>query len=57
MILGYPWLNAMEPDQEGDIAYCGGMKAEPEKCKSFAQYSPDRRVSAPHAANLHLPHH
>ena len=46
MILGYPWLNAMKPDQEGSIAYCGGMKVEPEKCKSFAQYSPDRHVSA-----------
>jgi acetyl esterase/lipase len=46
MILGYPWLNAMKPDQEGSIAYCGGMRVEPEKCKSFAQYSPDRHVSA-----------
>jgi hypothetical protein len=43
MILGYPWLNAMELDEEGAIAYCVGMKVEPEKCKSFAQYSPDRR--------------
>jgi acetyl esterase/lipase len=46
IILGYPWLNAMKPDQKGVLAYCGVMKVEPEKCKTFAQYSPDQRVSA-----------
>ena len=46
MILGYAWLNAMKPDQEGFTAYCGAMKLEPGKCKPFAQYSPDRHVSA-----------
>ena len=46
IILGYPWLNAMKPDQTGVISYCSVLKVEPEKCKSFEQYSPDRHVSA-----------
>jgi len=46
IILGYPWLNAMKPDQKGVLAYCGVMKVEPEKCKTFEQYSPDQHVSA-----------
>ena len=46
IILGYAWLNAMKPDQKDTIAYCGLMKVEPEKCKSFEQYSPERHVSA-----------
>ncbi|MGH9939445.1 MAG: alpha/beta hydrolase [Blastocatellia bacterium] len=46
IILGYAWLNAMKPDQQGVPGYCVLMKVEPEKCKSFEQYSPDQRVSA-----------
>jgi hypothetical protein len=46
IILGYAWLNAMKPDQQGVPGYCGLLKVEPEKCKSFAQYSPDQHVSA-----------
>ena len=46
IILGYPWLNAMKPDQTGVISYCSVLKLEPEKCKSFEQYSPDQHVSA-----------
>ncbi|HJQ23096.1 MAG TPA: alpha/beta hydrolase [Blastocatellia bacterium] len=46
IILGYPWLNAMKPDQEGKLAYCGVMKLEPAQCKNFEQYSPDQHVTA-----------
>jgi acetyl esterase/lipase len=46
IILGYPWLNAMKPDQKGVLSYCSALKIEPEKCKGFEQYSPDSRVSA-----------
>jgi acetyl esterase/lipase len=46
IILGYPWLNAMKPDQTGVISYCSVLKVEPENCKSFEQYSPDLHVSA-----------
>jgi acetyl esterase/lipase len=46
IILGYAWLNAMKPEQQGVPGYCGLMKVAPEKCKSFEQYSPDSRVSA-----------
>jgi acetyl esterase/lipase len=46
IILGYPWLNAMKPNQEGVLSYCSALKIEPEKCKGFEQYSPDSHVSA-----------
>jgi acetyl esterase/lipase len=46
IILGYPWLNAMKPDEKGVINYCSVLKIDPEKCKSFEQYSPDSHVSA-----------
>lgn len=45
-ILGYPWLNAMKPDQNGALAYCGVMKVEGAQCKSFEQYSPDQHVNS-----------
>ena len=45
-ILAYPWLNAMKPDEKGIPPYCFVMKLDPEKCKSFEQYSPDLHVSA-----------
>jgi acetyl esterase/lipase len=46
IILGYPWLNAMKPDQKGVISYCSVLKIEPENCKFFEQYSPEQHVSA-----------
>ncbi len=46
IILGYPWLNAMKPDRNGILNYCSALKIEPEKCKSFKQYSPEAHVSA-----------
>lgn len=46
IILGYAWLNAMKLDQKGTLNYCRVLKAEPEKCKFFAQYSPDEHVNA-----------
>lgn len=46
VILGYAWLNAMKPEQKGVLGYCGLMKATPEKCKTFEQYSPDEHVNA-----------
>jgi acetyl esterase/lipase len=47
IILGYPWLNAMKLDQpQGTLTYCSALTIEPEQCKTFAQYSPDSRVSA-----------
>ncbi len=46
IILCYPWLNAMKPDQNGILSYCSALNVEPEKCKSFEQYSPDSHVSA-----------
>ena len=46
VILGYAWLNAMKLDQKGVLNYCGLLKADPEKCKTFAQYSPDDHIGA-----------
>ena len=45
-ILGYPWVNAMKPDQRGFLSYCSALKLEAEKCKQFEQYSPDLHVTA-----------
>ena len=47
LVLGYPWLNAMNKMGPGDvISYCSVLKIEPERCLPFEQYSPDRHVSA-----------
>jgi acetyl esterase/lipase len=46
IILGYAWINAMKPEHKGVLGYCGLMKAAPEKCRDFAQYSPDEHVNA-----------
>ena len=45
-ILGYPWVNAMKPDQGGYLSNCSTLKLEAEKCKQFEQYSPDLHVTA-----------
>jgi len=45
-ILGYPWANAMKADEKGVAPYCAVMNANAEKCKQFAEYSPDLHVSA-----------
>ena len=48
MILGYPWLNAMQPKIHGMINYCGFMSAlKPVDCKALDEkYTPARHVSA-----------
>jgi acetyl esterase/lipase len=47
LVLGYPWLNAMNKMGPGDvISYCSVLKIEPERCLSFERYSPDRHVGA-----------
>ncbi len=46
MVLGYPWLNAMQPPRPGVLSYCGVMRVPPDRCATFQQYSPDQRVSA-----------
>jgi acetyl esterase/lipase len=46
VILGYPWLNAMQKDQEGVISYCSVLHIAADRCSSFEQYSPYLHVSA-----------
>jgi len=46
LVLGYPWLNAMKPNEKGVLSYCSALKIEPAQCVSFEQYSPDRHVTA-----------
>lgn len=47
LILGYPWLNAMKPNQPpGVLTYYSALQIEPEKRASFEQYSPDQHVTA-----------
>lgn len=47
MVLGYPWLNAMEAQQDNWLSYCGAMDiTDAAKCRSFEQYSPLRGVNA-----------
>lgn len=47
MILGYAWLNAMEPNSDGKITYCSVLKIVPEAdCKQFEKnYTPARHVT------------
>jgi acetyl esterase/lipase len=45
LILGYPWLNAMQKDEKG-LAYCSVLKLAAEDCRSFDQYSPYLHVNA-----------
>ncbi len=48
LILGYPWLNAMQPNDKGMINYCSVLKGlSPEFCKSLEQpYTPSLHVTA-----------
>lgn len=46
MVLGYPWLNAMDAPQKDWFSYCQSMELPPDKCKVFEQYSPIRNVTA-----------
>lgn len=48
VVLGYPWLNAMEPNTQGLITYCSVTPAIPkDKCKEFeTRYDPVRFVTA-----------
>jgi acetyl esterase/lipase len=46
LIVGYPWLNAMQPKQEGYITYCSVLKISiASQCKSFEQYTPSAHVT------------
>ena len=46
-VLGYPWLNAMEPAQGKEITYCGlTHQVTPAQCAAFAQeYTPRLHVT------------
>jgi len=48
LVLGYPWLNAMQPNDRHLITYCSILKTvPPEDCKRFEQqYTPSLHVSA-----------
>lgn len=48
LVLGYPWLNAMQPNSRGMITYCSMMPTTPpEKCRQWEQeYTPALHVSA-----------
>jgi len=48
MILGYAWLNAMEPNNNGKITYCSVLKTVSEAdCKKFEKaYTPALHVTA-----------
>jgi len=46
MVLVYPWLNAMDPQQGHWISYCSVLEIRADKCANYTQYSPLRGVSA-----------
>lgn len=46
VVLGYPWLNAMEKNETGVLSYCSALKIPADQCTNFEQYSPDQHVSA-----------
>jgi len=46
VVLGYPWLNAMEKNETGVLSYCSALKIPADQCINFKQYSPDQHVSA-----------
>lgn len=47
LILGYPWLNAMQPAIRGMITYCSVLNISAEQCRRFTEpYTPERHVSA-----------
>ena len=46
VVLGYPWLNAMEKNETGVLFYCSALTIPPDQCTRLEQYSPDQHVSA-----------
>ena len=46
IVLGYPWLNAMQPNDRGFITYCSVLRTFPnERCKEWESlYTPSLRV-------------
>lgn len=48
LVLGYPWLNAMEPNDQHLITYCSVLEiVPPEKCRNFDRlYTPKLHVSS-----------
>src|SRR4051794_10066728 len=46
VVLGYPWLNAMEKNETGVLSYCSALKIPADQCIHFESYSPDQHVSA-----------
>jgi acetyl esterase/lipase len=46
VVLGYPWLNAMDKNETGVLSYCSALKIPADQCTNFEQYSPDQHVSA-----------
>lgn len=48
LVLGYPWLNAMQPNDAGLITYCSTVKGvPPAQCKAYEhRYTPLEHVSA-----------
>jgi acetyl esterase/lipase len=48
LVLGYPWLNAMQPNSQHFITYCSEIKnLPPEACKQDEEkYTPSRLVTA-----------
>jgi acetyl esterase/lipase len=48
VVLGYAWLNAMQPNDRGLITYCSVLRTLPEeKCKAWGNlYTPSLHVSA-----------
>ncbi len=48
VVLGYPWLNAMEPAQKNEITYCSILRVlTPEQCAALREpYTPKLHVTA-----------
>lgn len=48
LILAYPWLNAMEPAQKGEITYCSVLRVlTPEQCSALTSaYTPKLHVTS-----------
>ena len=44
IILGYPWLNAMKPEQE-TLSYCAALGLAPPECTGYERFSPDQHVT------------
>jgi acetyl esterase/lipase len=48
LVLGYPWLNAMQPNDSGQISYCSVLKInDAALCRHYAEaYTPESHLSA-----------